>query len=209
MSQSVRRGVPLVVSAPSGGGKTTLCRRLMEDVGDVAFSISYTTRAPRGREQNGVDYHFIDARRFQAMIDGGELLEWADVHGHRYGTGRAETARLLEGGTDVLFDIDIQGGRQIANKLADAVLVFVVPPSMQELERRLRGRASDAEEQVLRRLAAARTEIHSATFYEYWIVNDDLDAALDDLRSVLWAARIRHEDKQSLMHQLLGAGGHG
>ncbi|MEK7704358.1 MAG: guanylate kinase [Myxococcota bacterium] len=209
MSAALRRGVPLVVSAPSGGGKTTLCRRLMNDMGDVAFSVSYTTRALRGREQDGVDYHFIDATAFQAMIDRGELLEWADVHGYRYGTGRAETARLLESGTDVLFDIDIQGGRQIVERMAETVLVFVVPPSMQELERRLRGRGSDAEDQVRRRLAAARDEIRTAAFYDYWIVNDVLDEALFRLRAVLLAARIRQENKPVLVAQLLGEASHG
>ena len=129
-----RRGVPLVVSAPSGGGKTTLCRKLIASLSDVHFSVSYTTRPLRGAEESGVDYFFVSNKEFDQLVEEGSFLEWAHVHGHRYGTHRRLTEELLSVGQDVLFDIDIQGGRQIAEALGDAALLFILPPNKKELK---------------------------------------------------------------------------
>jgi guanylate kinase len=203
---SLRTGVPLVVSAPSGGGKTTLCRRLMSEVSGVEFSVSHTTRKPRGAERDGVDYHFVDDAGFERLVGASAFLEHAWVHGHHYGTTRAEADGRLLRGVDVLFDIDVQGGRQIAAQLPDAVLVFVLPPDVATLEARLRGRRSDADDEIARRLAAARAEIEQASFYTHWIVNDDLDRALAELRAVLAGERLRHVDKGVLVRTFLAGG---
>lgn len=187
----------MVVSAPSGGGKTTMCHRLIDRVSGVEFSVSHTTRALRGNERDGVDYFFVDDRTFDRMIAEDAFLEWAHVHGQRYGTSRAEADKRLPRGLDVLFDIDVQGGRQIKAKIPDAALVFVVPPSMEVLEARLRGRHSDSEEQIQGRLRAAEKEIAQAGFYDYWIVNDKLEDAVDELWAVLTAERLKRKDRTS------------
>lgn len=203
---TLRTGVPVVVSAPSGGGKTTLCRRLIHDVGGVEFSVSHTTRQPRPGERDGIDYHFVDDAAFGRLVAASAFLEHAWVHGHHYGTTRAEAEGRLSRGIDVLFDIDIQGGRQIAERLPDAVLVFVLPPDLATLEARLRGRRSDADDEIARRLAAARAEIEQASFYTHWIVNDDLERALRELRTVLESERLRHADKGALAQTILSGG---
>ena len=197
-------GIPLVVSAPSGGGKTTLCHKLRERLGSVTFSVSHTTRAPRGSERDGVDYHFVDDATFDDMIAKGDFLEWAEVHGNRYGSSIKEASAQLESGMDVLFDIDIQGGYQVAKRIAETQLVFIVPPSMATLEERLRGRSTDSDEVITRRLEAAREEIGGAGGYHYWIINDDIDAALQELEAVLLAARLRRVDKHHLQAEVLG-----
>jgi guanylate kinase len=205
MMQYARAGVPMVVSAPSGGGKTTLCHRLLDSMTNVELSISYTTRAPRGQERDGVDYHFVDDDTFDRLVAGDALLEWAHVHGRRYGTSRQETEARLSSGVDLLFDIDVQGGRQIADRMPDAVLVFVLPPSMATLESRLRGRGSDADDEVGRRLEAARAEIEAAReLYSYWVVNDELDVACAQLCAVLDSERLRRVDRNRLLADLLG-----
>ncbi len=197
------RGVPLVVSAPSGCGKTTLCRRVMQELGGVAFSVSHTTRAPRPKERDGVDYHFVDEQEFVRLRGEGAFLEWASVHGNSYGTARAGVLEELERGVDVLFDIDLQGGRQIASEIKGTVLVFVAPPSLAALEQRLRARGSDSEETIARRLTNARREIEDAGFYDYWIVNDELELAVRDLAAVLLGERLRRIDKAALAEKLL------
>ena len=177
-------GLMLVLSAPSGTGKTTLARRLV-GAHDGLFSISATTRAPRGTERHGVDYEFIDHPEFQRRIDAGELLEWAEVHGNRYGTPRrfADEARR---GRLVVFDIDVQGGRQIKCRHPEAAAVFVLPPSLGELERRLRGRGTDAPESIARRLEAAAAEIEAGlACYDYALVNDDLEGAYARLSALV------------------------
>jgi guanylate kinase len=199
-----RFGVPVVVSAPSGGGKTTLCRGLVDTLENVELSVSHTTRAPRGRERDGADYHFVDDPTFDELIAENAFLEWAVVHGRRYGTSRREVEVRLSRGIDVLFDIDVQGGRQIIELLTDAVLVFVLPPSMAILEQRLRARAFDAADQIERRLQAAREEIHQAAdLYSHWLVNDDLDQACRELRCVLIGERLRRVDRSALIRELL------
>ncbi len=182
----------LILSAPSGTGKTTLARRLVAAHPGATFSISYTTRAPRGHEKDGVDYHFVSEDEFQKMIDAGQFVEWAQVHGHRYGTPRSsiESAKAL-----VVFDIDVQGGEAIKKRHPDAVRVLVLPPSLAELERRLRARSTDDAATVRRRLDAARNEIARARAgaYEYWVVNDDLDRAYGDLEAIVRAEGCRAE----------------
>lgn len=197
------RGVPVVVSAPSGAGKTTLCRKVMGQLGKIEFSISYTTRPARGHEVDGKDYHFITRESFDEKIEAGDFLEWADVHGKRYGTGRAATEKWLSKGHDVFFDIDYQGGFQIRDALPDAVLVFIVPPSLDVLESRLRGRQTDSEEQILKRLAKAREEIAQAKDYDYWICNDNLDEASELLESILKAERNRRLSKSAAVEAWL------
>ena len=200
----LRQGIPVVVSAPSGGGKTTLCRRLMEKLTGLEFSISHTTRAPRGQEQDGVDYHFVSEAEFKNLIAEDKFLEWAEVHGNYYGSSLEAARNQLSAGRDVLFDIDIQGGYQIKEKMPDAVLIFIVPPSMKVLEERLRGRASDAEDVIQKRLKAAREEIEGAVNYSHWIINDDLDCALETFSSVVVAGRVEQSDKEAMMKVVLG-----
>ncbi|HEY0097259.1 MAG TPA: guanylate kinase, partial [Archangium sp.] len=167
-STPLQPGILLVLSAPSGTGKTTLARRLLAELPDAIFSISVTTRQARGREQDGVDYHFVDVAAFQERIERGEFVEWAEVYGHFYGSSQAvvDEARARKG--VAIFDIDVQGGLAIKRKQPDTVLVFVVPPAMDELERRLRDRGTDAEETIRRRMLAARSEIErGVASYDY------------------------------------------
>jgi guanylate kinase len=186
-------GLLLVLSAPSGAGKTTLAHALKKEFPEAEFSVSYTTRPPRGTERDGIDYHFIEANTFTQMIDRGEFLEWAEVYGNFYGSSRGVADRALyrRGGIAV-FDIDVQGGTSIKRKYPDAVTVFIIPPSMEELERRLRGRGTDRDDVIHRRLLTARSEIERGVqSYDYLIVNDQLDRALAELRSVVIAERSR------------------
>ncbi len=201
----MRRGIPVVVSAPSGTGKTTLCHRVIKTFGGAEFSVSYTTRAPRGHERNGSSYHFVSETHFDELIASGAMLEWAPVFAHRYGTGRDWVYERLNTGVDVLFDIDVQGGMQIKKALGEALLVFVLPPSMQELEHRLRGRGTDTEEQLQIRLGKARDEIARSKDYDVLIVNDTLDIAVHELGSLLVADRLKHVDRDALIAQVLGS----
>lgn len=194
-----------MVSAPSGAGKTTICRRAVAEMSGVEFSISHTTRAPRGCERSGVDYYFVDDTEFDRRVTDDQFLEWAWVHGHRYGTARTWVEQRVERGVDILFDIDVQGGRQIAARIPDTVLVYVLPPSMDALKARLRARASDSEDVIKRRLAAARDEIESASFYSHWIVNDDIDAAVDSLRAILVGERHKRVSRSALLETVLGS----
>jgi guanylate kinase len=188
MDQLPRRGLLIVVSSPSGAGKTTLCRRLIDEFPDIVFSVSYTTRQRRRGEEEGVDYHFVDRPSFDRMVQNEEFAEWAEVHGNRYGTTVDAVRQALEGGRHVLFDIDYQGGRQLKAKFEkEAVLVFVLPPSLAELERRLRQRATDAPDVIERRLKQAHEELKQYGIYQYLIVNDDLPRAYDRLRAIYLA----------------------
>jgi len=182
------RGLLFVVSSPSGAGKTTLCRRLIDEYPDIVFSVSYTTRPQRRGEEEGIDYHFVDRPTFDQMVAREEFAEWAEVHGNAYGTTVEAVKQALEGGRHVLFDIDYQGGRQLkASFEREAVLVFVLPPSLSELERRLRQRATDESEVIERRLAKARDELGQYGIYQYLIVNDDLPRAYERLRAIYQA----------------------
>lgn len=192
MDAAINKGLLLVLSAPSGAGKTTLARRLQKDFPEAIFSISHTTRRPRGKEQDGIDYHFVDVDTFQKRIEAGEFVEWAEVHGHFYGSPRSiiDEARAQNG--IAIFDIDVQGGQSIKRKYAEAILIFVLPPSLPELERRLRERRTDSDETIQKRLLGARSEMErGASTYDYIIVNDDFEKAYEELRSVVIAERCR------------------
>jgi guanylate kinase len=192
-SEAPGPGLLLVLSAPSGAGKTTLARRFVAGHADATFSISATTRAPRGAEQDGVDYHFVSGERFEALVVERAFAEWADVHGRRYGTLKATVDRSLAGGQVAVFDIDVQGGGQLqAAYPAQALTVFILPPDEAELSRRLRGRSTESEAAVAARLAAARAEVaRGLSTYQYVLVNDDLEAALSRLELIVRAARAR------------------
>jgi guanylate kinase len=181
----------IVVSAPSGAGKTTILARVLRDLGGIRFSVSHTTRAPRGVERDGVEYHFVDEAAFERLRDAGGLLEWAQVHGNLYGTGVAEIERASAAGVDILLDLDVQGAAQVRDRVEDAVTVFILPPSYEVLEHRLRGRGQDDEATIRRRLAAAGREIDAFVNYDFAIVNDDLDACVEELKSIVRAARCR------------------
>jgi guanylate kinase len=185
------RGLLFIVSAPSGAGKTTLVERLVEQTPDLKMSRSYTSRPPREGEQDGVDYNFVTRDRFESMIAAGEFLEWADVFGNLYGTCQADTERVLAAGQDVVLVIDVQGARKVRQRGVAAVTVFVMPPSLEVLERRLRGRSKDAEAAIARRLQVAREEVASFSEYDYVVVNDELTAAVDRLRGIVIAERVR------------------
>lgn len=180
-----------VVAAPSGAGKTTLVRLLLERQGDVGLSISYTTRAPRPGEVDGREYHFTDIASFKGMIDRGDFVEWAEVHGNFYGTSKTWIAQQMAAGRDVLLEIDWQGARQVRAIFPEAIGIFVLPPSAEELERRLTGRGTDSAEVIARRLAAARAEMSHVGEFDYVIINDKLEQALEDLCSVVRASRLR------------------
>jgi guanylate kinase len=192
-SESRGPGLLLVLSAPSGAGKTTLARLYIAASTDAAFSISATTRTPRGAERDGVDYHFVSPRKFAELVEMGAFAEWAEVHGHRYGTLRTTVAGALESGQVAVFDIDVQGGTAIKRAWPrEAVTVFVLPPSMEELERRLRARSTDSEASIGKRLAAAREEIsRGMASYDYAIVNEDLSEARRQLQAIIACERSR------------------
>jgi len=185
------RGVLFVVSAPSGTGKTTVVERLVERMSDLALSRSYTSRAAREGERDGVDYHFISRARFEEMIAAGEFLEWADVFGNLYGTCAATTEAVLTEGRDVVLVIDVQGARQVRQRGLALVSVFVLPPSFTVLEQRLRGRSKDSHEAISRRLEVARHEVTGYYEYDYLVVNDELESAVEALRSIVLAERAR------------------
>ena len=198
------RGLLVIVSSPSGAGKTTLCNRLIRDFSELRFSVSYTTRAPRPGEKDGVDYHFVDAETFERMAAAGDFAEHAHVHGNRYGTPRSAVAEALEGGRDVLFDIDWQGGEQLRARFPDdAVMIWVLPPSLRVLEQRLRGRATDAPAVIDRRLETAKQELEHYGSYDYIVVNDDLERAYQSVRSIFVAAHHTMRRQEALAQKLL------
>ena len=188
---ALRRGMLIVVSAPSGAGKTTLCREIRKRVPHLAYSVSFTTRNPRPGELQGQAYHFVSEPVFQQMVDRGELAEWARVHGHLYGTAARTLEGVLDQGDDILLDIDTQGARQLRARYPQGLYVFVVAPSMQELEARLKERKSDAPREIGRRLTRAVDEIAAWREYDYVIVNRHLDEALRQLACIIEAERCR------------------
>jgi len=185
------RGLLFIVSAPSGTGKTTVVERLVETTANLTMSRSYTSRAMRAGEVDGIDYTFVDRPRFEAMIAGREFLEWAEVFGNLYGTGAADTERCLAAGRDLVLVIDVQGARQVRAHALPATSVFIMPPSFEALERRLRGRSKDPEPAIQRRLAVARDEVAAFSEYDYLVVNDELGAAVERLRGIVIAERAR------------------
>jgi len=190
-----KKGNLFVISAPSGAGKTTLCQKLREVIPDLKFSVSYTTRKPRTGEIDGVHYIFVDEDEFRAMIADGEFVEWAQVHGNFYGTSKKRIEDMINGGFDVILDIDVQGGRQIrehfsANNINN-ILIFVLPPSMDTLKKRLKGRMSDSDEVIKKRLKNAKEEIREYKNYDYVIINDVFEDALKEMVAIIIAERAR------------------
>jgi len=184
---------PVILSAPSGGGKTTIAKRLLERRADLGYSVSCTTRAPRSGEVDGRDYRFMSVAEFSAARDAGEFAEWADVHGQQYGTLRSEVDRVLATGRHVLMDIDVQGARQFHAAFPDTVLIFVLPPSGEVLKSRLAGRQSESRERLLVRLQNARAELGEVGRYHYVVINDDLSRAVDQVSVIIDAEGLRHD----------------
>lgn len=194
----------LIISSPSGAGKTTLTRDLLEHFTDATFSVSHTTRKPRNGERDGTDYHFVDRSRFDALVSEEAFVEWAEVHGNCYGTSLAEIDRArTQQKKCVVFDIDYQGARQIRAVRSDAVSVFVLPPSMEALKARLQGRGADDEATIERRFKNARREIEYYGFFDYVLVNDDLEKTKLRMRSIVYAERARRQRMASVAENLL------
>lgn len=207
IAETRRLGLCLVISAPSGAGKSTLVERLRKKFSHFAYSISCTTRDPRGDEQDGVHYRFLTREEFLNRREAGYFAEWAEVHGNLYGTPRVPVEELLAAGRDVLFDIDVQGALQIKSVFPQGLFVFVLPPSLPELERRLRGRGTDTSEAIARRLGNALGELRQAELFDYLIVNDDLVEAADELCAVYLAGRARTMNRPGLLDALLSQWG--
>jgi guanylate kinase len=200
------RGNLYIVSAPSGSGKTTLLQFLLRTFKDLEFSISFTTRQPRGGEQHGVDYFFIDRTTFLGMAERGEFLEWAEYHGQLYGTSRGFVEQQLERGS-VILDIDVQGARQVKSKFSDAVAVFVLPPSFAELERRLRSRMQESDDSISRRLEIAKQEILFYREYDYIIINDVLETSIQLLESIIWSRSAVPARQQHRIEEIIASFG--
>ena len=196
-----------IVSAPSGSGKTTLLQHLLRSFKDLKFSVSYTTRAPRQGERNGVEYFFTDRAAFLNMVGRGEFLEWAEFNGHLYGTGRAFVQQELEEGKDVILDIDVQGARQVKSKIEGATAIFILPPSFQELQRRLRERRLESDEVILRRLEIAKGEILFYRDYDYIIINDILENSVMLLESIVRSGTARPPRQQSRIEEIIASFG--
>ena len=202
-ARPIRRGILLVVSAPSGTGKTTIVERLVQRVPDLALSRSYTSRTAREGEANGVDYNFVSRERFEEMAAQGEFLEWANVFGNLYGTCGADVERHLSAGKDLVLVIDVQGARQVRLACKDTVGVFMLPPSFDVLEQRLRGRSKDSEADMQRRLETARNEVAGFVEYDYVIVNDELEACVDRLRAIVLAERTRLRTMKPVVEKIV------
>jgi guanylate kinase len=200
-----RQGICFVLSAPSGGGKTTLIREMLKLFPDMRHSISYTTRPRRNDHSDHTDYHFVSDESFAHMIENDEFLEWADVHGYRYGTSRHDLTELLDNGHDVLMDIDVQGSLKLMSTFRKAVFIFILPPSIQILENRLRRRRSESDESLSRRLKNAVQEVKAYFHYDYIMINDELDDSIERLKAVITAehSRTQREGVQEMMAKWL------
>ena len=193
----------IVVSSPSGGGKGTLIDRVLKTVTGVSYSVSYTTRAPRGSEQDGREYFFVDEVTFREMIERGEFLEWANVYGHLYGTSAGQVEHERVAGRDIILEIDVQGAESIRHKVPDGISIFILPPSFELLRERLLARGTDSEADLERRLKGAPTEVAQYTEFAYVILNDDVNRASQQLAAVIYAERARRERQEiSLRHAL-------
>jgi guanylate kinase len=207
LSQPGERGNLIVVSAPSGAGKSSLAERALKRISGLRFSVSYTTRGPRGSEKDGVDYHFVSGDEFRAMEDRGEFLESAEVHGYLYGTHRAAVDELLAQGLDVILDIDVQGAAQVTNRVTEAITVFILPPSRETLEARLRSRNLNEPNDLERRLRNAAVEVGLYEKFNYVIVNDDIDRALASLEAIITAERCRLSRQRFYVESILNTFG--
>jgi len=186
-----RRGILFIISAPSGTGKTTLCKQLTANLPDLWQSVSYTTRKPRPGEEHGREYYFIDEQLFQAMVERNEFVEWARVYGNLYGTPWKWLTEKIDQGIDVLLEIDVQGAMQLKKRFEDSVSIFILPPSIAVLRSRLQTRASDSPEEIQRRLQKVKEEVWSYREYAYIVRNDDLTQSLRDLESIFWSERLK------------------
>lgn len=193
---------PIILSAPSGAGKTTIARRLVQGRPDLGYSVSCTTRLPRAGEVDGRDYHFVSVGEFTTKRDRGEFAEWAEVHGKLYGTLRREVEKVQEAGKHVIMDIDVQGATQFQKAFPESVLIFLLPPSADALLTRLTERRTDDRDSVVRRLQAAREELKAIGMYHYVVVNDDLEKAIDSVSSIIDAESARHDRIQELDEQV-------
>lgn len=203
MSEAVLGNI-FVISGPSGSGKTSLANRLLAEIPTLAFSVSYTTRTPRGKEKEGREYHFVDPTVFLQMVENNEFLEWENVYGpYYYGTAEAPVNEALAKGQDVLLDIDVKGAGKIKAKRRDSVLIFVMPPSYQELEKRLRGRGVDGDQAILNRLKVAREEIKNYKMYDYLIVNRDIEESVIRLKAIVTATRCGISRMEKIGEQIL------
>ena len=199
----VGRGMLIVVSSPSGGGKGTLIDRVLQTVPDVSYSVSYTTRPPRAGEQNGREYFFVPTADFEEMIRQGEFLEWANVYGHLYGTSSSQVERERAAGRDIILEIDVQGAESVRGLIDDAVTVFILPPSFELLRNRLVARGTDSPEDLERRLSGAPAEVEQYRHFQYLILNDDINRASAQLASVIYAERARRERQESTSSEAL------
>jgi guanylate kinase len=196
-----------IVSAPSGSGKTTLLQSLLKTFNDLKFSVSHTTRHPRQGEREGIDYFFTEKTQFREMAGRGEFLEWAEYYGQLYGTSRAFVEQHVNGGRDVILDIDVNGAQQVKARIADAITVFIMPPSFAELERRLRARRQESDEAVNRRLEIARSEISVCRSYDYIVVNDVIDDSVQTLEAIVRAGRARPWRQQVRIEEIIASFG--
>ena len=200
------KGQLFVISAPSGAGKSTIVNALRQRHQDLAYSVSHTTRLPRKGEMDGKDYHFVSRADFERMIEEGRFVEWAEVYGNLYGTSFLALEEKLSSGSDILLDVDTQGGENIRNRFQNSVLIFLLPPSMEVLQDRLRKRATDSEEVINRRMQEAVSDIRNCSWYDYLIINDDLETAIRESASVILSARCRVErrlpDVRRRFHQI-------
>lgn len=197
------RGLLFIISAASGTGKTTLAERLVQILPNLCLSRSYTSRPARSNERDGVDYNFVSRETFEAMIARGEFLEWADVFGNLYGTSARDTERLQASGQDVVLVIDVDGAKQVRARGVDHTAIFILPPTFEILERRLRGRSADSEEAMQRRLAAARAEVDCYRTYDYVVINDQLEATVVRLQEIIAAERARTHRMQKLADKII------
>jgi guanylate kinase len=204
----VGRGMLIVVSSPSGGGKGTLIDRVLKTVPGVSYSVSYTTRAPRGTEQDGREYFFVSTAAFEEMIGRGEFLEWANVYGYLYGTSQAQVERERAADHDIILEIDVQGAASIRAKIVDAISIFILPPSFELLRQRLVTRGTDSPAELEKRLRGAPAEVEQQKYFQYVILNDDINRASQQLAAVIYAERARRERQEQRLKDTLADFGH-
>ena len=200
---NVTSGILFVVSSPSGGGKGTLIRRMLEAVPELSYSISYTTRAPRNGELNGREYFFVDREKFEAMAGANEFLEWACVHGNLYGTARRQVAQETAAGVDIVLEVDVQGAASIRELMLNAVSIFILPPSYETLKQRLIARGTDSPEELAVRLKNAPDELRQFTCFDYVIINDDIDRAAHQLAAIIYAERAQCHRQEKLVKEVI------
>lgn len=205
-NKDLREGILFVVSAPSGAGKSSLCRELIDSLPDLRQSVSFATRSIREGEQGGVDYHFVKPEIFQKMIEHQQFAEWAEVHGNLYGTSLETLTESADTGIDLLLDVDCQGAAQIKKNYQQGVFIFILPPDYAELEKRLRDRGTDSEEVILRRMKNAEQEISQALWYDYMVVNDDFQTARERLAAIVTAERCRSRHTMHLLEKFTAKG---